>query len=113
MRSRVVKADSLASESLQGDDSPRDDVDADYINSFHLRLPYDKQWIDNLTLDLTPNEAKLFADRIRTTGKDLLIGAFMKDNQLFKVFKNAELGFSDFARIAVSKKLLSSERRVR
>jgi hypothetical protein len=108
LRSRVVKADSLASESLQGDDSPRDDVDADYINSFHLRLPYDKQWIENLTLDLTPNEAKLFADRIRTTGKDLLIGALMKDNQLFKVFKNAE-GFSDFARIAVSQKLLSSE----
>jgi hypothetical protein len=107
LRSRSEKADSLASDALQGDDSPRDDIDAEHINTFELGLPYDRKWLDSLTLDLTASEATLMADRLRAAGKDLLLGDLMTNKGRFKVFKKAQ-SFSDFARVAESQDLLSA-----
>lgn len=105
LRSRAEISDSLKSESLQGDDTPRDDIDADYTNAFQIKLPYDPTWKESLTLELTGSEAALLADRIRAAGKGLLIGELMKNKDRFKVFKSAET-FSSFARISTSQNSL-------
>jgi len=107
LRSRAERTDSLVSDTLQGDDSPRDDIDADHINIFELGLPYDGKWLESLTLNLTASEATLMADRIRVAGKDLLLGNLMTNKSRFEVFKKAQ-SFSDFAQMAESQDLLSS-----
>ena len=108
LQSRAGVADSLAAEPPQGDDSPRDDVDVEFTNRFQLKLPYDQNWLENLSLDLTPSEARLLSDRIRATGKECLISSLAESKERFKVLENAAT-FSDFARIMVSRKLLSPE----
>mgnify|MGYP001179598168 CR=1 FL=1 len=107
LRSRAEKADSLVSEAFQGDDAPRDDIDADYTNIFELGIPYDGKWLESLTLDLTLIEATLMADRIRVAGKNLLLGDLMINKNRFKEFKKSK-SFSDFAQFAESQDLLSS-----
>ena len=108
LRSRAEVFDSLASELAQGDDSPRDDIDVQYINRFQLKLPYYRNWKESLTLDLTRSEAKLMSDRIRAAGKNLLIGALMQDKDLFAAFTKADR-FANFASTSVKQKRLSSE----
>ena len=108
LRSRSDDADSLASEPVQGDDVPRDDADAGYTNRFQLNPPYDRNWSESLTLELTRSEAKLLSDRIRAAGKDLLISALMKDKSIFTSFQKAKR-FADFASASVKQKLLSPE----
>lgn len=106
LRSRAGKPDSLSSDVFQGDDVPRDDIDANYANIFELQIPYDEKWLESLTLDLTLSEASLMADRIRVAGKSRLLGELMTNKGRFKVFKKSQ-SFSDFAKIAVSQDLLS------
>lgn len=108
LRSRADVAVSIASELAQGDDSPRDDIDAEYVNKFLLKLPYDENWSQPLTLDLTKSEAKILADRIRATDKQFLIRSLMESKDRFKVFNNSN-SFADFALTAVNQKLLSPE----
>ena len=108
LNSRSEATASLASDAAQGDDSPKDDLDAEFINRFQLKLPYDRNWLKSLTLNLTKSEAKLLSDRIRSTGKDHLISKLMEDRNLFKIFKNAD-SFADFALISINQKLLSPE----
>jgi len=108
LQSRAGMAESLAAVTPQGDDSPRDDLDVEYTNRFHLKLPYDQDWLKNLSLDLTQSEAKLLSDRIRATGKECLISSLVENRARFKVLENANT-FADFCRVSVNQKLLSPE----
>ena len=108
LKSRGEVLDSLASEPAQGDDAPHDDVDAQYTNRFQLKLPYDRNWAETLTLDLTRSEAKLLSDRIRAAGKNFLISAMMQDKDLFAAFRKADR-FADFSSTSVKQKGLNPE----
>ncbi len=101
LRSRMERAETLTSDIAQGDDAPHDDADVDYINRFNLKIPFDKDWADNLTLDLTPEEANILYHRIREAGKELLIGVLLEEKELFANFEKTE-SFADFAKIASS-----------
>lgn len=96
---RVENSESLISIIPQGDDSPRDDADADYQNWFNLKLPYDKNWTENLTLDLTFEEADILSHRMREAGTGMLLSVLIEDKVLFKVFKSMR-SYQDFARAA-------------
>lgn len=108
LKSRSELSESITAEPPMGDDSPKDDVDAEYINRFELMLPYDHDWLTSLTLDLTKSEAKLLSDRIRSTGENHLISKFLENKQLFTVFKNS-LRFADFAKDSSKSGKLSNE----
>lgn len=93
----------FSSESLRadvdGDDTPKDLVDAEHENVFKLHLAYDKTWKDSLTMDLKPEEAKQLADRMRQYGENMLVGELITNQKLRELFISTG-SFSDFARAA-------------
>jgi len=99
LRNRIENSESLLSVIPQGDDSPRDDADADYQNWFNLKLPYDKNWTENLTLELTFEEADILSHRMRDAGTGMLLSVLIEDKALFKVFKSMR-SYQDFAMAA-------------
>lgn len=98
LRSRMGSMETLVADLVQGDDSPADDADVDYANRFNLKLPYDKNWRDMLTLDLTREEADIICHRIREAGRGILIGELMENRELFKKFKEID-SFADFSKL--------------
>lgn len=100
LKSRKHTAESLLSEMPEGDDAPHDDADADYDNLFNLKLPYDKNWKEKLTLNLTPDESELLSHRMRETGRGKLIGALLENKDLYSTLKSSN-SFADFAKTAV------------
>lgn len=108
LRSRLKSMETLVSEMAQGDDSPRDDADVDYTNRFNLKLPYDNNWYNELTLDLTREEADIVSHRIREAGRGMLISALLENRELFKSFK--QIGaFADFSKETAADKNLDKD----
>ncbi len=95
-----LSLESLLSVKL-GDDSPGDDVDADFENLFKLRIAYNPDWKTDLDLELTEQEASIFYDKIIDTSKEKLIGKLLENHHLYKEFKICN-GFMDFTKTAVT-----------
>lgn len=108
LRSRMESMETLVSEMAQGDDQPRDDADADYTNLFNLKLPYDKNWHNELTLDLTREEADILSHRIREAGRGMLISELLENRELFNSFKQVDT-FADFSKKTVADKNLDKD----
>ena len=90
-----------------GDDSAGDDADAEYENMFRIRVPTLLKWRNNLTLDLSKEEAEFFQDRIVSISKSKLIAELLQNDKLWKVFTKAE-NFVQFAKTALSLSLPSN-----
>ncbi|MBN1820750.1 MAG: hypothetical protein JW833_08535 [Prolixibacteraceae bacterium] len=93
--------DSLLSSFMEGDDAVNDDADAEYENTFHLRIPPKLNWNENLTLDLEQDEAELFMDRILSISKNKLIAELLINEDLWSLFQQAG-NFQQFALAASS-----------
>ncbi len=84
-----------------GDDSPWDDVDAEYEKNFHIKVrPPQPKWDEDLSLDLTQEEAEILNDHIQEKGKGYLIGELLRNDALYKEF-HAKNSFMDFAKAAI------------
>jgi hypothetical protein len=85
---------------ISDSDEPRDDADADHENLFHIRVPAFPGWDEELTLELTVDEAEFFQDRILTYAKGKLIAELLKNEKLWDIFYASE-NFMKFAKAAV------------
>lgn len=101
---RKHTAETLLSEIPEGDDAPHDDPDVDYDNLFNLKLSYDKKWLENLTLNLTPAESELLSHRMREAGRGKLIGTLLENKDIYGTLKSSN-SFADFAKTAVQLEL--------
>ncbi len=101
LRSRIESMETLVSEIAQGDDTARDDAEVDYTNQFNLKLPYDRNWHSDLTLDLTREEADILSHRIREAGRGMLISELLANKDLLKSFQQID-AFADFAKINIT-----------
>jgi hypothetical protein len=95
----------------QGDDFSGDDIDADFDNMFSIRFNCDKNWVENLSLELTPDEAELFRDKILSRVKDTLLCELMANNLLYKEFI-AVSSYRDFALRAMIQVIPDKLRRI-
>lgn len=95
-----LSTESLLSEVQTGDDSLGDDIDAEYENTFGIKVPYKPNWSTELTLDLGEDEAELLRDRILSVANEKLISRLLIDDNLWSVFYEAQ-DFMEFAKIAV------------
>lgn len=95
-RSVGQNLESLISEVLEGDDST-DDADADHENQFKIKVPYDSSWKNNLTLDLTVDEAEFFKSRILTIAKGRLFSELLINGDLQEEFLSSD-DFMTFAK---------------
>lgn len=111
LKSKNHTADSLLSQMPAGDDALYDDADADYDSTFNLKLPYDKNWAENITLDLTSEESNLLSDHMREAGRGKLISTLLENTDLYKIL-NSSNSFADFAKTAVKLELNEEVRRV-
>jgi hypothetical protein len=93
--------DSLLSAFQQGDDTPGDDVDAEYENIFHIKVPPKLSWKENLTLDLHKEEAEFFRDRIVSISKNKLIAKLLQNDKLWGTFLQSN-NFMQFSKAAVN-----------
>ncbi|MFN8257337.1 MAG: DUF6361 family protein [Bacteroidales bacterium] len=92
--------ESLLAESIEGDDTPGDDRDAEFENVFNLRVKPDNKWYENLSeirLELTHDEADFFKSRIIENAGNRLISVLIKNDNLFTLF-NKSKSFEEFAR---------------
>lgn len=84
-----------------GDDSPWDDEDAEHENLFRIKIPPPQPgWDEELSLDMTEEEAEILNDRIQAKGKGCLIGELMSNDALYEEFQ-AMGSFMDFAKKAI------------
>lgn len=100
LKQRSTSDESLLAVGKQGDDCPSDDADADFENTFDLKVPYDPDWKEALRLELSKSEADFFSDQIRETAKDKLIGKLVMDRDFYALFIRHG-NFGDFAKEAV------------
>ncbi|MEJ1242174.1 DUF6361 family protein [Chryseolinea sp. T2] len=91
--------ESLLADAPSGDDNPRDDHDAEFENEFRIKIPIKENWQKDLYLDLERDEAELFADRISSKAKNLLIAELLNNNKLWEIF-TASRDFMDFVNAA-------------
>jgi hypothetical protein len=73
----------------QGDDAPIDDLDAEYDNFYGIKVPYDREWYDNLSLQLTTEEAEIFRDKILSKVKGSALCELLENASLYDEFKSA------------------------
>lgn len=92
--------DTLLSSVQQNDDFSGDDADAEYENTFHIKVPPRLTWNENLTLDLHKEEAEFFRDRIIAVTKNKLITELLQNNMLWETFIKSN-NFIQFAKIAI------------
>jgi hypothetical protein len=93
--------ETLLSSVQQGDDTTGDDVDAEYENSFRIKVSPKLDWNENLTLELSKEEAEFFQDRIISIAKNKIIAELLINDKLWHIFTNAE-NFMQFAKAAIS-----------
>lgn len=94
--------ESLMAEAQGDDEENKDTPDAEYESLFRLRVTYDKNWSDNLSMDLTRNEANQLSDRMVQVGEGKLVGELLSNADLQKTFFDSE-SFQDFAKAAQNK----------
>jgi hypothetical protein len=70
----------------QGDDSPGDDIDAEFDNKFGIRFTCDKNWNENLSLDLTSNEAEILRDKILSHVKHSALSQLLENHNFYSEF---------------------------
>ena len=91
--------ETLLANTAQGDDGTGDDADADHESLFRIKVPYKRDWKENLTLDLDRDEAEFFRDRILSIARNRLIAELLLNEDLQDEFFRAE-SFMDFAKSA-------------
>lgn len=96
---RQTQNKSLAS--LLGDE---DDEDAEFDNEFRIRVPWKKNWRNNLDLDLRPDEAQFFADRITSIAKGRLVSELLHNDKLWRLYSSAR-NFMQFVKSALNLRL--------
>lgn len=90
----------LLSTSIDGDDAPKDDVDAGFENLFKLKVPLRKNWDTDLNLNLSKEEAEIFSDKILSASNNKLLAKLLQHDELWQSFMNAE-NFMQFAKTAI------------
>ncbi len=73
-----------------------DDKDASFENFFHLKVEYLNDWDKDLSLDLTPAEARFLRDAMLDY-KESVLSLFFTDDKYWSFFKNSNQ-FIDFAK---------------
>ncbi|MGE5456741.1 MAG: DUF6361 family protein [Methanococcaceae archaeon] len=91
-----------------GDDTAGDDADAEFDNSFGIKIENDPAWKDQLTLDLTSEEADFLKQKIVDNVKGKLIAELLCNDDLYTEFSNTD-SFMDFAKSAVQSSSSSSQ----
>ncbi len=92
--------ESLTSVPEGGDDEQEDDRDAEHENHFGLHVSCDSKWAEDLSLDLTKDEAEPLLHRFREFGDGRLIGELVKNRKLLKIFERYD-DFSEFVKVAI------------
>lgn len=77
-----------------------DDQDAEYDNIYGIKVPYDRDWNDLLSLNLTEDEAEIFKDSILSTSQGTALHELIDNKTLYEEF-NSFNTFRDFAKKAV------------
>jgi len=95
-RTKTNLVDFLSSQTT-GDDIAKDDADIDFENIFRIKVPYKKGWKDDLSIELTQDEAEILKDHIRSKKAKTLISLLLEDDKIWEVYFSAE-NFSDFAK---------------
>jgi len=93
--------ESLLANISKGDDGA-DDLDAEYENRFHIRFRPEKNWRDNLSMDLTQKEAEFFYHQILSVARHQMISRLLTDEKIWNIFL-ASAGFTPFAKAAIPK----------
>jgi hypothetical protein len=91
---------SLLADSSEGDDSPRDDSDAEYQNVFNLRVKPENGWFEKLEenkLELTHDEADFFKSRIIENAGNRLIAELIQNKDLLVLYSSSK-SFEEFAK---------------
>lgn len=91
----------MSLEQQDGDDMPKEDNGYYQDNLFRIKIPYKKDWHKEKTIELLPDEAEIFRDKIISKEPEKLIGQLLKDKKLWELFSAAK-DFRQFAKVAVT-----------
>lgn len=83
-------------------DEAMDDKDAEHENLFKLRVRPHKNWQENLTLDLSNEEADFFFNSILTVAKGKLLSSLLQDNSVWDIYRSSS-GFMEFSKAIQTK----------
>ncbi|TDQ15180.1 hypothetical protein DFQ04_3066 [Algoriphagus boseongensis] len=96
----------LLSSSSNGDDVTKDDAEVDFENIFRIKIPYKKDWRNNLTIELDEGEAQILKDHIKSRANKTLLSLLVEEDKIWNVFSAAD-NFSEFATACESLKMPS------
>lgn len=83
----TLGSESLISKRAIADDDQGDDISADSICSFGLKVGIlDPGWQDDLNMDLNYDEADFLQNKIKEKGKGLLLAELLNDDKLYRLF---------------------------
>ena len=88
----------------QGDDFSGDDIDAEFDNLFNIRFNCNKDWHEDLSLQLTSDEAEILRDKILSRVKGSLLCQLLENDLLYNEFI-AVSSFKDFALRAITQEI--------
>ena len=96
-RGKKASLSDLLRQRLESDDKG-DDADAVFENLFRIRVPFRKDWYEDLQLELESQEAEFFADQVRRSAHNSLLAQLLMDGELWQLAKpTAQEGQLDFA----------------
>ena len=74
------KASALGNRKEEAEENNKDDADAgDFLYRNFWQLPYVKNWKDDLSIDLTPNEAEYLATKIKTSNPKSVFAFILRE----------------------------------
>lgn len=90
------KASTLGNRKEEAEENNKDDVDAgDFLFRNFWQLPYVKNWKDELSINLTPNEADYLATKIKTSNPKSVFAFVIRENINIEKYVNFSTFSSD------------------
>lgn len=93
-------AEPLLSTIRDDEEDKGDDKDADFNDIFKIKVPDNPNWKDDLSLNLSEEEAQFFEDHINKEAKENLISELINNKKLWELFSESN-NFMDFSKASV------------